>query len=117
MNPAIVFDRVTITYPDAPRAALTAVDLTVDEGELCLVIGPTGSGKSTLLGAVNGLVPHFTGGTLQGSVRLLGGSSRLAAGLVTGSVAQRAKGMRTAARGLGMAAGAFGYVYSEYRRK
>lgn len=53
----------------------------------------------------------------SGSVRLLGGSSRLAAGLATGSEAQRAKGMRTAARGLGMASGAFGYVYSEYRRK
>lgn len=76
MNAAIVFDRVTITYPDAPRPALTAVDLAVDEGELCLVIGPTGSGKSTLLGAVNGLVPHFTGGTLQGSVRLLGRDTR-----------------------------------------
>ena len=76
MNAAVVFERVTITYPDSPRAALTAVDLAVDEGELCLVIGPTGSGKSTLLGAVNGLVPHFTGGTLQGSVRLLGRNTR-----------------------------------------
>ena len=26
---------------------------------------PTGSGKSTLLGAINGLVPHFTGGALH----------------------------------------------------
>ncbi len=76
MSAAIVFERVSITYPDAPRPALTAVDLAVDEGELCLVVGPTGSGKSTLLGAVNGLVPHFTGGTLQGSVRVLGRDTR-----------------------------------------
>ncbi len=76
MSPAIVFERVSITYPDAPHPALTAVDLTVEEGELCLVVGRTGSGKSTLLGAVNGLVPHFTGGTLQGSVRLLGRDTR-----------------------------------------
>lgn len=76
MNPAVIFEQVTITYPDASRPALTAVDLVVDEGELCLVIGPTGSGKSTLLGSVNGLVPHFTGGTLQGSVRLLGRDTR-----------------------------------------
>jgi succinoglycan biosynthesis protein ExoM len=53
----------------------------------------------------------------SGAVRLLGGSVRVAAGLATGSVAQRAMGMRTAARGLGMSSGAFGYVYSEYRRK
>jgi energy-coupling factor transport system ATP-binding protein len=44
------------------------VTLHVDEGELCLVVGPTGSGKSTLLGAINGLVPHFTGGHLAGRV-------------------------------------------------
>ena len=30
--------------------------------------GRTGVGKSTLLGAINGLVPHFTGGTLAGRV-------------------------------------------------
>jgi len=73
---AIVFEQVSITYPDAPRPSLTAVNLVVDEGELCLVVGRTGSGKSTLLGAVNGLVPHFTGGTLQGSVRVLGRDTR-----------------------------------------
>lgn len=76
MSAAIVFEQVSITYVDALRPALTAVNLTVDEGELCLVVGPTGSGKSTLLGAVNGLVPHFTGGTLQGSVRVLGRDTR-----------------------------------------
>lgn len=52
----------------------------------------------------------------SGTVRLLGGSVRVAAGLVSGSPAQKALGMRTAARGLGMTTGAFGYVYSEYRR-
>jgi len=53
----------------------------------------------------------------SGSLRLLGGAARLGAGLVTGSTAHQAMGLRTAARGLGMASAAFGYVYSEYRRK
>ncbi len=52
-----------------------------------------------------------------GSLRLVGGSARLAIGVLTGSAAQHARGLRTAARGLGMASAAFGYVYSEYRRK
>ncbi len=34
----IDFDRVSITYPDAPRTTLSGVDLHVPEGELCLVI-------------------------------------------------------------------------------
>jgi energy-coupling factor transport system ATP-binding protein len=68
----IEFDEVTVTYTDAPRPVLRNVNLRVDEGELCLVIGRTGTGKSTLLGAINGLVPHFTGGTLAGRVRVDG---------------------------------------------
>jgi len=64
----IEFDRVTITYSDAAAPVLRNVNLRIDEGELCLVVGRTGAGKSTLLGAINGLVPHFTGGTLEGRV-------------------------------------------------
>jgi energy-coupling factor transporter ATP-binding protein EcfA2 len=64
----ITFDHVTVTYVDAPRPVLRDVSLSIDEGELCLVVGRTGSGKSSLLGTINGLVPHFTGGTLAGRV-------------------------------------------------
>jgi energy-coupling factor transport system ATP-binding protein len=64
----ITFDHVSITYAGSDRPVLRDVDLTIGEGELCLVVGRTGAGKSTLLGAINGLVPHFTGGHLQGRV-------------------------------------------------
>ncbi len=64
----IRFADVTVTYDGAVTPTLTGVDVTVPEGELVLVVGPTGSGKSTLLKTVNGLVPHFTGGTLHGRV-------------------------------------------------
>jgi len=72
----IRLDRVSITYPDAAAPALDEVSLLVPEGELCLVVGPTGAGKSTLLRAVNGLVPHFTGGTLTGTVTVAGRDTR-----------------------------------------
>jgi energy-coupling factor transporter ATP-binding protein EcfA2 len=68
----IDFDHVTVTYDGAEKPVLRDVSLRVAEGELCLVIGRTGSGKSTLLGAINGLVPHFTGGTLAGRVSVDG---------------------------------------------
>ena len=64
----IEFQHVTFTYADAPAPVLRDVNLRVEEGELCLVVGRTGAGKSTLLGAINGLVPHFTGGRLAGRV-------------------------------------------------
>ncbi|MEO9238794.1 MAG: ATP-binding cassette domain-containing protein [Jatrophihabitantaceae bacterium] len=68
----IRFEQVSISYPEAAAPVLRAVELDIPEGELCLVVGPTGSGKSSLLGAVNGLVPHFTGGTLAGRVTVAG---------------------------------------------
>jgi energy-coupling factor transporter ATP-binding protein EcfA2 len=72
----IEFDDVTVTYTGAAHPTLAGVDLTIDEGELCLVIGRTGSGKSTLLRAINGLVPHFTGGLLAGRVCVDGRDTR-----------------------------------------
>ena len=71
----IRFEHVTFTYPDAEVPTLVDVDFVVPEGELCLVVGTTGSGKSTLLRAVNGLVPRFSGGTLQGRVWVDGRST------------------------------------------
>jgi energy-coupling factor transporter ATP-binding protein EcfA2 len=72
----ITFEHVTFTYPDAHTPALVDVDLEVDDGEFFLVVGETGAGKSTLLRAVNGLVPHFTGGTLLGTVTVDGITTR-----------------------------------------
>jgi len=72
----IRFTDVSFTYAEAAQPTLARVDLEVDEGELCLVVGETGSGKTTLLRAINGLVPHFTGGRLSGDVRVAGRSTR-----------------------------------------
>ncbi|HET7397469.1 MAG TPA: ATP-binding cassette domain-containing protein [Intrasporangium sp.] len=68
----ISFESVSVHFTGAPRPSLRDVDLSIPEGELVLVVGPTGSGKSTLLRCVNGLVPHFTGGTLRGTVTVDG---------------------------------------------
>ncbi|MBO0656781.1 energy-coupling factor ABC transporter ATP-binding protein [Streptomyces triculaminicus] len=72
----IRFEQVSVSYDGAAHPALAGVDLTVPEGELCLLVGPSGVGKSTLLGTVSGLVPHFTGGTLRGRVTVDGRDTR-----------------------------------------
>ncbi|MDX3749236.1 ABC transporter ATP-binding protein [Streptomyces sp. AK08-02] len=72
----IRFEDVSVTYADAAEPACRHVDFEVPEGELVLLVGPSGVGKSTVLGAVNGLVPHFTGGTLRGRVTVAGRDTR-----------------------------------------
>ena len=72
----IRFDGVSVTLPGAPAPVLREVSFTVPEGELCLVVGRTGSGKTTVLRCVNGLVPHFSGGRLDGEVSVDGRGTR-----------------------------------------
>ncbi|GGV14178.1 putative ABC transporter ATP-binding protein [Streptomyces griseoflavus] len=72
----IRFENVSVTYDGSPGPAVQGVDFEVPEGELVLLVGPSGVGKSTVLGAVSGLVPHFTGGTLHGRVTVAGRDTR-----------------------------------------
>ncbi|GLV86674.1 hypothetical protein Slala03_63630 [Streptomyces lavendulae subsp. lavendulae] len=72
----IRFEQVSVTYDGAAHPSLRDADFTLPEGELTLLVGPSGVGKSTLLGAVSGLVPHFTGGTLRGRVTVAGRDTR-----------------------------------------
>ncbi len=67
---------VSFRYGESEIPTLSHVELSISEGELCVVVGQTGSGKSTLLKAINGLVPYFTGGHLAGEVIVAGRSTR-----------------------------------------
>lgn len=71
----IRFEGVTLRYDGATEPALRDVDLVIEAAELVLVVGRTGSGKSTLLTAINGLMPHFTGGTVFGRITVDGRST------------------------------------------
>lgn len=73
----IKFSHVSLIYPNSTTTVLEDLNLTIEEGELVLVIGPTGSGKSSLLRLINGLVPHHTGGILAGDVSVNGISTQL----------------------------------------
>jgi len=60
-----------------PVQVLRGVDLAVERGEFLAIMGATGAGKSTLCMAMNGLVPHSTGGVFRGQVTVLGHDTRL----------------------------------------
>ncbi len=63
---------VTFHYPGTEQAALDRVDLSIGAGEVTWLYGALGAGASTLLQVLAGLAPRHTGGTLEGSVTVLG---------------------------------------------
>jgi energy-coupling factor transporter ATP-binding protein EcfA2 len=68
----ISFRHLSYRYPGAETPVLHDLSFQVEDGEFLLVMGPSGAGKSTLLRCLNGLVPHFYGGSLSGQVRVDG---------------------------------------------
>jgi energy-coupling factor transporter ATP-binding protein EcfA2 len=57
-----------VTEGEPPVTALEGINLDVPAGEFLGITGTTASGKSTLCLALNGLVPHATGGIISGDV-------------------------------------------------
>jgi len=88
----IRLERLTFTYAGASAPALQDVTLEIPAGAFVLLAGPSGAGKSTLLRCLNGLVPHFSGGTLRGRISVFGhdpaGEGPLALSRVVGFVFQ-----------------------------
>jgi len=63
---------LTFTYLGRNFPTLVRINFTIQPGEFVLLTGPTGCGKSTLLKALNGLIPHESGGWIEGCVKVCG---------------------------------------------
>jgi energy-coupling factor transport system ATP-binding protein len=67
-----VFKDVTWRYQEAKEPALKSISLTINKGDVVVITGPSGAGKTTLCRFMNGLVPHFFEGELQGQITVAG---------------------------------------------
>ena len=63
---------VSYAYPGSDSPALSRINLDIRRGEIVFVTGPTGAGKTTLCLAASGILHHDYGGTLEGSITILG---------------------------------------------
>jgi len=81
VTPDILIEGLHYTYPPLepggePVPALRGIDLVVEHGEFLALMGRIGAGKTTLCLALNGLVPHSTGGIIRGNVTVLGRNTK-----------------------------------------
>jgi multiple sugar transport system ATP-binding protein len=63
---AVDYDDATRLYPGTPKPAVNKLNLSIEDGELLVLVGPSGSGKSTALRMLAGLEPLDDGRILIG---------------------------------------------------
>jgi putative ABC transport system ATP-binding protein len=70
--PVFALERLCKSYGTGPATvhALRGIDLTIDPGELLVLLGPSGSGKSTLLNILGGLDRPTSGSARFGDLDL-----------------------------------------------
>jgi len=74
---AVLMNKVTFTYLGGRKPAIQNIDLRIKKGEIVLVTGPAGAGKTTLCCCMNGLIPHFYEGKLDGEVLVYGLNTKM----------------------------------------
>ena len=73
---AVEIDGLTYTYPGASQPTLRNITLQIPQGDFLAVVGNNGCGKSTLCKVLNGLIPHFITGAMEGIIRVEGLDTR-----------------------------------------
>ena len=64
----IEIKNVSFHYSGIDRGGLDDISLTIPDGQCVLLCGASGCGKTTITRLINGLIPHFYKGNLEGSV-------------------------------------------------
>lgn len=57
----IKFEKVTKLYPNSKVASVKDLDLDIEKGEICVIVGTSGSGKTTTMKMINRLIEPTSG--------------------------------------------------------
>lgn len=64
----IEINKLSYSYGNETKKSLENIELSINKGEILLVLGKSGSGKSTLVKCLSGSIPNFYGGVIEGNV-------------------------------------------------
>ncbi len=75
-DPIVNIRDLQYRYRGQEKFALDGVNLDIQRGEFLVLMGPSEAGKSTLAATINGLIPHFHVGKMNGEVTVMGRNTR-----------------------------------------
>ena len=68
----IEFKNVSFRYAEQKKYSIQNINIKIKSGQIVLVCGTSGSGKTTLTKLINGLIPNYYNGELDGTVCING---------------------------------------------
>lgn len=68
----IEFKNVSFRYAEQKKYSIQNINIKIKSGQIALVCGTSGSGKTTLTKLINGLIPNYYNGELNGTVCING---------------------------------------------
>lgn len=72
---AIAARNLSFTYAGAEKPSMENINISIEKGEFVILTGPSGCGKTTFCRCLNGLIPNFYSGILQGELEVDGASA------------------------------------------
>jgi energy-coupling factor transporter ATP-binding protein EcfA2 len=66
------YDKLTFAYGEEGANVVEDISISLPEGHVLLITGPSGAGKTTICRAANGLIPHEFKGRMRGQVTIAG---------------------------------------------
>ena len=66
----VELEDVSFQYKGSKEGSLVNVNLNIEQGQTVLLCGASGSGKTSIIRLINGLIPHYYSGELEGEIRV-----------------------------------------------
>ena len=82
----VTLDGVSFRYPTSPTDVLDDLSLEIRAGEITWLFGPLGAGCTTVLLVAAGLAPRHTGGSMDGTVSVLGHDPQATEAVLAGQI-------------------------------